>query len=87
MLIASGTVLLKFLLGLDESVSTLATLTMIFASWVCIAATIVSERRVRRIMEKIGDRRACTLCGYDLTDRPNADCPECGRKAIESGLS
>ncbi len=36
-------------------------------------------------MREVGDQRACYFCGYDLTDRPAADCPECGRADWESG--
>ena len=39
---------------------------------------IVLDLRVKQAMLDIGDRRACWTCGYDLTDRPAAVCPECG---------
>ncbi|MEM7809598.1 MAG: hypothetical protein AAF561_15925 [Planctomycetota bacterium] len=78
---------LRPLLGFDKSVLLTAIIVLSLALIVFSVALPVGEKRLKRIMEEIGDRRACTFCGYDLTDRPNADCPECGRKAIESGFS
>ena len=43
-----------------------------------LVALTWSQRAARRAMQDVGDRRACWRCGYDLTDRPAAVCPECG---------